>query len=266
MFEFSLYLAAGTITGLLAGLLGIGGGVIIVPSLAYIFTYIGIPEKGIMHMAESTALAAIILTTLTAVMVQQRKKAIRWDIFRSLSIGIILGTIAGAAIASSLPNHTLKILFGVFISLVAMHMLLTKKSEFADEEKNPTFTHKVIAGFLVGGISGMLGIGGGVFIVPILLRFGLSAHNAAATSSACALLLSIVGTLSYMVAGWNVTELPFGTTGYVYWPAVLAIGFTSVIFVPFGTKIAHLLSGKALLRLFAVFLLFVGLTMLLSNK
>lgn len=250
--------------GVLAGLLGIGGGVVIVPSLAYVFTNVGLPQAVIMHMAESTALAAITLPTLTAVIVQQRKKAIRWDIFRSLSIGIILGTMIGAASASLLSSQTLKILFGLFISAVAMHMFFSKKQEFVDSYKQPKGGTGILAGFLVGAVSGMLGIGGGIFVVPILLRFGLSAHNAAATSSACALMLSIVGTLSYIATGWNISGLPPGSSGYVYWPAVLGIGLASIIFVPLGTKLASLLSGKTLIRIFAGFLLLVGILMVLG--
>ncbi len=264
MFEFSLYLLTGLVTGVLAGLLGIGGGVIIVPTLLYIFTYVQMPQWAIMHMAESTALAAIILTTLMAVVIQQRHHNIRWDIFRRLSLGIVVGTTLGAAIASLLPNNILKILFGVFISLISIHMLFSRKHETIKSDQYSPPWIEITSGFLVGGVSGMLGIGGGVFIVPILLRFGLSAHSAAATSSACALLLSLVGTLSYMIAGWQVTGLPHESTGFVYWPAVLGIALTSVIFVPLGTKLANRLSGKTLIRIFALFLLLVGLRMLIS--
>lgn len=250
--------------GVFAGLLGIGGGIIIVPSLAYVLVHTGIPETLIMHMAESTALAAITFSTFTAVLVQHRKKAIRWDIFRSLAIGIVIGAMLGAASASLLPNDVLKILFGIFISLVAIHMFFTKKESVTDSFRHPHLWIKIIAGFLVGVFSGMLGIGGGIFVVPILLRFGLSAHTAAATSSACALLLSIVGTVSFIATGWNVAGLPSAATGYVYWPAVLGIGLASVISVPLGAKLADVLSGKALIRFFAVFLFLVGVLMLLG--
>lgn len=266
MFGFSLFLLMGVIVGVLAGLLGIGGGIIMVPFLAYIFNTLGMPQALLMHMAESTALATLAITTFTAVIVQQKKKNIRWDIFRSLSFSIIPGTVLGALVASFLPNHVLKILFGLFVSVIAIHLFFNQKQPLKEPEIKQRSRRwvEITAGFVIGIIAGMLGIGGGIFIVPLLLRFGLTAHNATATSVACACLLSIVGTISYIATGWNVADLPQGTTGFVYWPAVLGMGLASIFFVPLGTKLASLLSGKALIRIFAIFLFIVGLMMLLS--
>ncbi len=262
MVAIVLFLITGSVTGLLAGLLGVGGGVVVVPSLAYIFNYMGMPHNAIMHMAASTSLAAMIFTTLMAVIAQQKRKMINWAVFRTLAPAIVIGTILGTSIASLLPSHVLKIIFGLFMFFIAVRMLLQKKQS---EEMTRPLPHLYIqygAGFAVGALSGMLGIGGGALTIPILLQFGLPAHQSAATSSACALLLSVIGTLSFMILGWY--EPPAtGVASYVNWTAAILIAITSMIFVPLGTRLAGRLSGHHLKQVFAVFLLLVGLDMLL---
>lgn len=260
-----LYIVTGAVTGLLAGLLGVGGGIVVVPSLAYIYRYLDMPSFAIMHMAVSTSLAAMIFTTAVAVILQHRRGNIVWSTFYRLAPGIVLGTVFGAYIASSLPTHLLKLLFGAFMVLIAARMLfklLFPKPEEI-EPAPPALIVQLITGLFIGLISGMLGIGGGAITVPVLLYFGLSPHKSAATSSICAFLLSIVGTISFIITGWSLTGLPAGSTGYVYWPAALSIALASILFVPLGAKLARKLSGDALKRIFSIFLLLVGLDMLI---
>lgn len=263
MTEVSLYILVGAVTGLLAGLFGIGGGVIIVPGLVYTFNHVGIDQLVLMHMAESTSLAVIILTTLVAVLAQHRKGNILWNVFYRLVPGIVLGSVMGSLIASVLSSHVLRIIFGFFVIVTAIRMLIPTQLKELHEHPHK-WPIQLGAGLAIGGLSGMLGIGGGVFTVPVLLYFGLPVHNATATSSACALLLGCVGTIAFMVTGWGISGLPVGSTGYVYWPAVLGVAFASMIFVPLGIKFAQHLSSAMLKRIFAVILILVGIDMLLG--
>jgi hypothetical protein len=252
------YLLTGAGAGILAGLLGIGGGAIVVPALAWIFAQETIPTNAIMHVATSTSLAAMIFTTLVATITQQRKKAIQWHLVKQLAIGIIVGTISGVYLANYLSGHVLKLLFGVFMLVVASKLFIGKK---ATEKKliDPNIYFQFLAGFFVGGLSGLLGIGGGVFMVPILLGFGLTTHQATGTSSICALLLSIIGTIGFIISGWHLHILPPGvSTGYIYWPAALSVAVASILFVPLGTKLAYTISTTALKRIFAIFLFLTG--------
>lgn len=261
MLDIFLYLLVGSIAGFLAGLLGIGGGVIIVPALALLFSHLGMPPHAIMHMAASTSLAAVMFTTLMAVIAQQRRGAIRWDMFYQLAPGIVGGAIVGTVIAGFLPTQTLKILFGLFVIVIALQMFKSRR-EHTEIIKQPHAVIQFCCGFLMGGLAGILGIGGGILAVPVLTRLGLPVLNAIATSSACALLLSIVATLSFMVTGQHLTGLPPGSIGYVYWPAALIIAAAGFLIVPLGTRLAHRLPGHALKRAFAVLLMLVGIKML----
>jgi uncharacterized membrane protein YfcA len=265
MIGILLYLLTGIGAGLLAGLLGVGGGVIVVPALAFIFSYLNMPKDAIMHMAASTSLAAMIFTTFAAVLAQQKRQMINWPVFRHLAAPIAIGTVAGAAISSLLSTQILGFIFGVFMIIVALRMLLQKKDE--ESSVPPHLPDRFIlytAGSAIGALSGLLGIGGGALTVPILLHFGYRAHESAATSSACALLLSVIGTLIFAIGGWEAHGLPAGSTGYIYWPAALVIAFMSMIFVPLGTKLARRLSSNTLKRVFGGFMLVVGLDMLLK--
>lgn len=264
MISFLLYILVGAIAGLMAGLLGLGGGVVIVPGLVSVFSYADMPRQAIMHMATSTSLAVMIITTLTAVISQQRRRTILWSVFRQLVPGTILGTICGVTLATVLSTHTLKLIFGVFLLLMAIRLLLAHEIP-ANTSETPPFKPIIMgfAGFIVGLMSGLLGIGGGVVAIPLLLRLGVPMHNAAATSSACALLLSVVGTLVFMLEGWHVANLPSGSFGYVYLPAVLSIAAASVCVVPVAVRLAHYLSARVLKSVFALMLIPIGLDMLL---
>jgi uncharacterized membrane protein YfcA len=256
-----LYLLIGAITGFLSGLIGIGGGVIGVPGLVYGFGAVGIPSSVLMHLAEGTSIAAIMFNMLSAVATHHKNKKIIWEMVKQLTPGIIIGCIAGVGIASFLPSRILKIIFGLFMLIIAMQLLLARKRH-ESHNAPPTLFVQRLGGILVGLLSGLMGIGGGVVAIPLLLRFGLPMHNAAATSTTCALIASIIGTISFAITGIHAAELPAGSTGFVYWPAAIAMAVVGVILVPIGAKIARRLSSTALKRVFAVLLLIVGIDML----
>lgn len=263
MIYFFLYALIGILAGFLAGLLGIGGGVIIIPGLASIFAYQDIPANVIMHMAASTSLTTVIFSSAVAVISQHRSQQVDWNLFGQLAFGIVIGTASGAITANALSSHVLKIIFALFIFFIAIKMLLAKKA-VTTEKFQLGKIGQIITGIIIGFASGVLGIGGGVISIPIFLRLGLTPHTAAGTSSACVLLLAIVGAISFILIGAHQTAyLPAGSTGYIYWPAVICIAAASMIFVPVGTKFARKLPGTTLKKVFAIFLLLVAIEMLL---
>ena len=260
LFTYSLL---GALAGFLAGLLGVGGGVIIVPGLANAFPAFGMPKEAIMHMAASTSLASVFFTAISAVIIQHRNRAINWSLFQQIAPGIIIGTVMGAIIANHLSTYLLAKCFGGFMFFVAFRILFTKPPAVIHQAELKNIT-KIGIGCVIGFVSGLIGIGGGAVSIPIFLRLGLTPHQAGATSSACVLLLAFVGVISFTITGWHSTGLPPGSTGYIYWPAVIIIAISSMIAVPFGTKLGKKISGKLLKRLFAIFLLLVACDMLVQ--
>jgi uncharacterized membrane protein YfcA len=256
-----IYIVIGAVTGFLAGLIGIGGGVVGVPALVYAFTATGISQNIIMHLAEGTSIAAIMFNMVTAVFAHHKNKLILWYMVKQLAPGVIVGCIVGACVATLLSTHILKMVFGIFMLLVAIQLLLAQKPHESERPPPGLFIQR-ISGLAIGLMSGLLGIGGGVVAIPLLLRFGLPMRNAAATSITCALIASIIGTITFTLAGWHVAGTPAGTTGFVYWPAAIAIGVIGVSIVPLGAKLAKRLSNTTLKRIFAVVLLIIGVEML----
>jgi len=252
-------LAVGAIAGVLAGLLGIGGGLIIVPALVFI---VGarFPAEAVMHVAVATSLATIIFTSVSSAAAHHRRGAVLWREAGWLAPGIVAGTAAGAAAAAHLSTGALRAVFGVFECLVAAHML-----RGFDPSPHRAAPHPVVltgAGTIIGGLSTILGIGGGVFTVPFLNWTGVDLRRAVATSAACGVPIAIAGTAAMVVAGLGTAGLPKGATGFVYWPAALPIALTSVLFAPLGAHLAHTLPVVLLRRLFAGLLILVGLRML----
>jgi uncharacterized protein len=255
-----IYLLIGVIAGFMAGLFGIGGGMIIVPGLAYLLPADGVANAQVMHVAAGTSLASIILTLLVAAITHLKNKTIIWAAFRNLLPGIVIGAIVGASITSHLPTFALKILFGVFMIALGIYMVC-KKEQTATTDFSPKIWQWLSAGLFIGCMSSLLGVGGGAFAVPILLRFGVPIHKATATSVVCALAPSIIGAICFMIAGAHVTGLPRGSVGYVYWPAAIGIAVVGFAFVPLGAKLAQRLSSILLKRIFAVYLVLVGIDM-----
>lgn len=257
------YIFIGVLAGFLSGLLGIGGGTVLVPGLLAVFAHAGIPSQLQMHLATSTALASIIFSSLVAVYQQQRSFSINWCLFRQLAPGMIFGIITGALIALILSTQTLKLLFSLFLFSIAFKIFFNKNKVERRETIYLTPLKKWAIGISIGAISGLLGIGGGAIAVPIFLRLGLSTHHAIATSSACVLLLAIIGAFTFTVTGFHVHNLPVGSGGFVYWPAVIGVSIGSMVVVPLGTRLGKRLRGHHLRKIFALFLLVVGVTMLI---
>jgi uncharacterized membrane protein YfcA len=257
-----LYLCVGAISGVLAGLLGIGGGLIIVPALAYLLT--DIPDNLVMHVAVGTSLAVVTVTSMSSTRSHHQRGTVRWDLWRSLSPGLVIGTLAGAYVADQLPGSALKIFFAVFELLVALYLAFGAQATPA--AKTPHFAVTLVAAFFIGIVCAFAGVGGGIMIVPLLTWLRLPIKEAVSTSAACGLPIAASGTIGFMVVGLNTAQqLPVWSTGYIYWPAFFGLMVTSVLFAPLGAKIAHALPSQVLRRIFAIFLMALAVLMYIKN-
>ena len=261
LWELAAYLATGVASGVLTGLFGVGGGVVVVPALIFVFGRIGLAPDWIPHLAVGTSLAAIVATGAASAYAHHRRGAVRWDLVRSLAPGIVIGAWAGAAFAGILSDEWLKRLFGCFLLYVGGRMLLRR----ADTPRRtlPGTAGMLAAGSGIGALSALVGIGGGTITVPFLNRVGIDMRRAVATSSACGVPIAVAGALGFMAVGWGREGLPLASTGFVYWPAVVAILTASVPMAPLGAHLAHKLPVDQLKRVFAVLLLALGARLLI---
>jgi len=261
MTEPVLYLLTGAVAGVSAGLLGIGGGLIIVPMLFLIFSSQPGATDHAMHIALATSLATIIVTSASSTWAHHKRGAVLWSVVAALSPGIIVGAWLGAQLASVLPSDILKPVFGVFELLVALHLLLGHQP--ASAANSISRTRSLVGGTVIGSISSIVGIGGGTLTVPFLLWHNIAIRNAVASSAACGFPVAAAGTAAYIVSGWNADGLPSGSLGFVNLTAFLLIIITSVLTAPAGASLAHRLPQATLRLIFALFLLVLGLKMLL---
>ena len=259
---FALYMLLGAIAGTFAGLLGIGGGLIIVPTLIFLFRSQGISPDVVVHLAVGTTLATIVPTSLSSMLAHNRRHAVQWTVFWLLTPGIIIGVLLGAAIANELPSRVLRSIFGVFALAVAAQLALNRTP--APHRQLPQRAAMFGAGSIIGAVSGVVGLGGGSLTVPFLVWCNVNVRNAVATSAACGFPIAVFGTLGFVASGWGQTGLPHLATGHVYWPAVVGVASASVLFAPLGARLAHTLPVKLLKRLFALFLAAIGVKLLLG--
>lgn len=262
MMEWVIYLALGAGAGVLAGLLGVGGGLVIVPVLAWAFLGLGMAPGVVMHLAVGTSLATIVFTSISSVRAHHRRGAVRWPQVRALTPGIILGAWIGAYVADLLPTAALRTVFGLFELTVAAQMAFALLPEA--HRALPARLGMTTAGGVIGGVSAIVGIGGGTLTVPFLLWCGVAMRQAVATSAACGLPIALAGAAAFVVTGWGNAALPDLALGYLYLPALIGVAATSVLFAPLGAYLAHTLPTTTLKRFFALFLAVLGMKMLLG--
>ena len=256
------YALAGAFAGLMSGILGIGGGMVVVPALAFMFQRnANIPPEVVMHMAAGTSLAIMIFTAQATVYSRGKKEAILWPIYRSLAPGIILGTVLGVATAHCLPTTVLALIFALFLFAVAIKMALDVHATHPHKFP-PPWLNRLISG-LIGFKSGLLGVGGGVLIIPYLTYCGVKTRKIATISALCTLTVALIGTVSVMISGYDTPSLPSFAVGYVYWPAVLWVAIPSVLFAPAGASIAYKLPVRHLKYAFVAILFITAMDMLL---
>lgn len=253
-------LLLGMFAGLMAGLFGIGGGLIVVPILVFLFTAYDLPKHLIMLMAIATSLATIIPMGCASTFTHHRFGAVLWQKVRRLVPGIFIGATLGAALASLISTALLRNLFICYLLYVGMHMALGKNPK-SGAASFSLLTDAIIS-TLIGMISALLGIGGGTMTVPYLVYNRYPMHNAVAIASACGLPIAIAGTLSYMVLGLKVVGLPEWSLGYVYLPSFFAVSLSGVLTAPLGAKLAHKLPAKHLKRYFSVLIFLLAAKMI----
>ncbi len=260
--SLGIFLLCGAVSGVFAGLLGVGGGIIIVPILSLVFPLLHVEASLVHHLSLGTSLATIMITAISSSRAHNKRGAVRWDVVKNITPGILLGTFVGGLVAAHIPAAHLKAVFVCFIYLVSADMLIGKKPKAQHEL--PGMFGTSLVGIVIGVLSSFVGIGGGTMSVPFLSFCSVSMHTAVGTSSAIGFPIALAGTLGYIVGGFNNPDLPAGTIGYVHIIAFLGIAMASFCTAPLGAKIAHKLPVATLKRIFAVFLLFVGTRMLIS--
>jgi len=254
--ELVAYLAIGAAVGFFAGLLGIGGGIIIVSSLALMFAHGGFPAAYVMHMAIATSLGAIVAGSAASLRAHDRHGAVDWPVVRRMTPGLLAGVLGGSILARFVPGAFLKYFFLGFALLVTAQMILDLKPEATREL--PQGAGLALAGAGIGVFSGLVGGGAAAIGVPFLTWCNMSAHRAIGTVAALGFPLAVAGSAGYMIAGWGVQQLPRWSVGFVYLPALVGISATSVLLAPWGARLAHRLPARTLRRIFALFLLAMG--------
>ncbi|HCF05793.1 MAG: uncharacterized protein PWQ64_455 [Desulfomicrobiaceae bacterium] len=257
---FAVYLAVGAVAGVLAGLFGIGGGLVIVPMLVLCFTWQGVDGASMMQLALGTSMASIMFTAVSSFMAHHRRGAVAWDVVRRICLGILVGTYAGTFVAAVLPTRVLKVVFVVFLFFVCWQMLSGKRPK--PTRQMPGLVGTSLVGVVIGAVSSLVGIGGGTLSVPFMVWHNIPLHRAIGTSAAIGFPIAVAGTLGYIVHGLGVPRLPEWCLGFVSLPALLGIVLASVCTAPLGVRLAHALPVDRLKKIFALLLLMVGLRML----
>jgi uncharacterized membrane protein YfcA len=246
----------------MSGLLGVGGGTLIVPSLAYLFEWQQFPQENIMHLAIGTSLAVIFISTLRALYAHRRYLADFWSIYRHLLLPVIIGTVIGAIAAHFLHSNVLSLIFGSFVFLVSIKMFLGKA--LGHRLTLPGQFGMWTIGLAIGGKSGLLGVGGGALAIPFLTHCNVSIRTAVAVSIGIGITVSLVGSLTVSMVSFHVSGLPPWSTGYIYWPAWAGVSLGSLLMVPVGAALSHRLPVAILRRIFAFFLLIISVHMIAS--
>ena len=246
-------LALGLGSGFLAGLLGIGGGMVMVPFLTAMLSSRGVQADVAVKVAIATSMATIVFTSLSSVRAHHKRGAVRWDIVRSLAPGIVMGAaVASLGIFAALKGSALALLFAGFVGFSASQMLFDKKPKPTRTLPGPAGL--MGAGGLIGTLSGLVGAGGGFISVPFMTWCNVAIHNAVATSAALGFPIALANALGYIVAGQGAAGLPAHSLGYIWLPALAGIACASVLMAPLGAKAAHALPVKSLNRAFALVL------------
>jgi len=257
-----IYVAIGVVAGFLGGLLGIGGGLVAVPSLLAAFQALGLSMEDVMQVAIGTSLAAMVFTSASSAGAHYSQKSVCWPAFRILAPGVILGSILGAVIAIHLPKRGLELIFGFCEGAIGIYFLYpasVPENEMGLRSIYPAIFAAIGVG--IGGISTLLGIGGGIVTVPILTAYGMPLRNAISTSAAIGFLIAISGAAAFLYPALEKHDFSV-RTGYIYLPAFICIGLAASLIAPFGARLAHTLPIRSLQMVFGVVLIITGIWMI----
>ena len=262
MMPWAAYLGIGALVGFAAGLLGIGGGVVMVPLLVLAFTAQGLPPEHVLHVALGTAMAAMVFTSVPSMRAHHAHGAVDWHIARAMSPGILAGSFAAALVAGVIPTRPLALLFTAFVFYAATQMLLDLKPSSTREL--PGTGGIFAAGAVIGAVSSLLAAGGAFLTIPFLAWCKVPLRRAIGTAAANGLPIAVAGTAGYMLHGMRVRGLPAPSIGYVYLPALALVVVTSMLAAPLGARLAHRLPIKQLRTLFALLLYGFAVRMLVG--
>ncbi|MBB1473074.1 sulfite exporter TauE/SafE family protein [Luteimonas sp. MC1825] len=255
----------GIVAGVMAGLLGIGGGLVLVAALAWLLPLQGVPADLAMHAALASSMASIVMTSLSSAWSHHRRGGVLWPTVHWMVPGLLAGGWLGSRFAVSLEGDVLRWIVACYCLLAGAQMAFgrARGDDAGAASVVPTGPAMTTAGLGIGALSAVVGIGGGSITVPLLVWRGVRAVRAVGTSSACGFAIAVGSVLGYALNAPEGSALPQGAVGYVYLPAAIGVALTSIIAAPFGTRIAHAISGPALRRIFAAFLVAVGLSLVL---
>jgi len=260
MIELGTYIGLGVVAGLLAGLLGVGGGIVIVPMLTFTFALQHLPQEHIQHLALGTSLATIVFTSVASLRAHHAKGAVNWPVVRHITPGILAGTLSGSWVAARLSGSFLKGFFVLFTFFVAWQMLSNKLPKATRQV--PGRVGLFGTGTFIGCISSLVGIGGGSMSVPFLIWCNLHARIAIGTSAAIGFPIALSGAVGFLLNGLKASGLPPYSIGYIYLPALIGIALTSYLTAPLGARLAHSIPVAKLKKGFALLLIATGLKML----
>ncbi len=254
------YLAIGVVVGFLAGLLGIGGGMVLVPMLVFVFTAKGFPAEHMMHFALATAMASVAFTSLSSVRAHHRHAGVDWAVARAMAPGVVVGSLGAALAAGFIPTRPLAVFFAAFMFYAAAQMFFGSKP--VASRKLPGAPGLFAAGAGIGAVSSVLAAGGAFLSIPFLVRCNVSLRRAIGTAAANGFPIAIAGTIGYVWHGLRVPDLPAGSLGFVYLPALALVVAASMPLAPLGARLAHRLPVRRLRVVFSLMLLALALRML----
>ncbi|MEZ8826021.1 sulfite exporter TauE/SafE family protein [Vibrio amylolyticus] len=253
----------GSVVGFLAGLLGIGGGLVIVPVLSSILLHFEVlPANQVVVAAIATSLASILFTSTSSAIAHHKNGNVPWDIAPWIMMGVALGALVSGFMAALLPEKIVRIVFAVCVVLIAIKMLLSSKSDAPKERSMPNKGLLTIFTTITGGLSAMIGIGGGALLVPLLTFFSLDMKKAIGCASACGIVIALFGSVGYISSGSSQFALEDGFAGFVYLPALLGIVCTSWFTAPLGAKSTQHLPVPTIKKIFAALLVVMAANML----
>jgi len=263
---FATCLLLGAIVGFLSGLLGIGGGLVIVPVLVYILPLFNISTSDVMTIALATSLASIVITSSSAAYAHHKNNNVPWVLTKKLMLTVSVGALVGAFIADSLSANSLTNIFAIAVILLASYMLFSikvdkNKQNINDSLKLPSDLLLRAIGLFTGIIASLMGIAGGAILIPTLSYCKMPLRHTIGVATVCGMMVASFGSVGYIITGWQQPNLPQWSLGYIYLPALFGIILSSSLFAPLGVKLAARLPVSTLKKFFACFLILVAIKM-----
>ena len=256
------YLATGAGVGFFAGMLGIGGGALMIPLLVWLFEAQGLPREHLLHLAVGTGMATILFTSVSSMRAHARRGGVRWDIVKRITPGILVGGLAGSAIASSLPRFAFAVIFVTTVYAAALNLFLERKPH--PSRTLPGAGGLIVVGAAISGISAFAAVGGAFLTVPFMVWCNVPMLAAIGTAAAIGFPIAAAGTIGYVATGWSQPGLPEWSAGYVYLPALAGVTVASMSLAPVCAMVAHRLPTKLLRRIFAVLMFSLATRMLVT--